>query len=754
MAALPAPLLVRVSPAPRPRPRPGDRLQLKLKLETYFQSGKRSGGGECEVEPGPEPDTYLVRFRSEKDKNRVKSREDHALEINGKSLKIFIQADSEVEDPGESQPTTQSSGRSSTSRFSQIQKKSDKQLGEKHDASSSSRAFTEKIFLHVSATLNTDLFTKQQRQQVTTLCPNLKIEKNSGDHGIEKVTGDYADIEKVYHYFDELCIKNDQHTDFSHSERKNDLEDVNENGLDEVNNIEVPSALYEYFNHVYEEQIKELQQRFNVKIKSKEHDKGLTSVSFISVGSSGLIERAQQSFITDFQKGIADLKQEKVSLTNSSQLNETLLKLNTRFRSLLAKSEGNTVILRGPANEILAAKKFLEEKNVNSPLEKPMKITSEAYTYRNGIEVDSVGLKLLETILNKEIEVINQAFDTIVESKGSPQRQKACIIFKPKNKDSDMSAHAYESFINAFQKASAMITEKDLCLKLSGDQKKQLNKYFNKLQVENPSIILKNKEEKLSLKGLPDLLHAVEKDIRRFLYTEGPVKIKEGAPFTYGTSCRGATGTSLDAVDDGKMSRVPPKEQPRPKVAGGEEAKDECAICMDKIHQKEVLQKCKHEFCKACIQEAMKYKPTCPVCNTVYGLIQGNQPEGTMSYSSFSYSIPSYHCGTIKIDYQMRGGIQTKNHPNPGRPYSGTSRTAYLPDNKEGREILQLLKRAFDQRLIFTVGQSRTSGANDVITWNDIHHKTSMHGGPEMFGYPDPNYLKRVREELKAKGIE
>ncbi|XP_050773001.1 E3 ubiquitin-protein ligase DTX3L [Gopherus flavomarginatus] len=752
MAALPAPLLVRVSAAPRTGP--GDKLQLKL--ESYFQSYRRSGGGECEVEPGPEPGTYLVRFCSEKDKNSVKSHEDHALEIDGKSLKIFIQADSEVEDPGESQPTTQSSGRSSTSGFSQLQKKSDKkQLGEKYDASSSSRAFTEKIFLHVSATLNTDLFTKQQRQQVSTLCPNLKIEKNSSERGIEKVTGDYADIEKVYHYFDELRIKNDQHTDFSHSERKNDLEDVNENGLDEVNNIEVPSALYEYFNHVYEEQIKELQQRFNVKIKSKEHEKGLTSVSFISVGSSGLVKRAQQSFITDFQKGIADLKQEKVSLTNISQLNETLLKLSTRFRSLLAKSEGNTVILRGPANEILAAKKFLEEKDMNSPLEKPMKITSEAYTYKNGIEVDSVGFKLLETILSKEIEVINQTFDTIVENKFSPRSQKACIIFKPKNKDSDMSAHAYESFINAFQKASAMITEKDLCLKLSGDQKKRLNKYFNKLQVENPGIILKNKEEKLSLKGLPDLLHAAEKHIRSFLYIEGPIKIKEGISLTYGTSCRGATGTSVDAVDDGKMNRVPPKEQPRPKVAGTEEAKDECAICMDKIHQKEVLQKCKHEFCKACIQQAMKYKPACPVCNTVYGLIQGNQPEGTMSVSKFFSPIPGYpQCGTIKIDYFMQGGIQTKNHPNPGKRYSGTSRTAYLPDNKEGREISQLLKRAFDQRLIFTVGQSRTSGANDVITWNDIHHKTSMYGGPEMFGYPDPNYLKRVREELKTKGIE
>lgn len=73
-----------------------------------------------------------------------------------------------------------------------------------------------------------------------------------------------------------------------------------------------------------------------------------------------------------------------------------------------------------------------------------------------------------------------------------------------------------------------------------------------------------------------------------------------------------------------------------------------------------------------------------------------------------------------------------KSHPNPGQRYRAVYREAYLPDNEEGQEILQLLKRAFDQKLIFTVGQSRTTGRQSVITWNDIHHKTSIDGGPEQ----------------------
>ena len=29
-------------------------------------------------------------------------------------------------------------------------------------------------------------------------------------------------------------------------------------------------------------------------------------------------------------------------------------------------------------------------------------------------------------------------------------------------------------------------------------------------------------------------------------------------------------------------------------------------------------------------------------------------------------------------------------HPNPGQPFSGTSRTAFLPDTHEGREVLKV----------------------------------------------------------------
>ncbi|XP_049978353.1 E3 ubiquitin-protein ligase DTX3L-like [Alexandromys fortis] len=183
--------------------------------------------------------------------------------------------------------------------------------------------------------------------------------------------------------------------------------------------------------------------------------------------------------------------------------------------------------------------------------------------------------------------------------------------------------------------------------------------------------------------------------------------------------------------------------------------KNSCAVCKCTISNKHVLPKCKHEFCSSCITKALSIKSVCPLCQMSYGIQKGNQPDGTMTFTTSRQSLPGHEdCGTIVIQYIIESGIQTDEHPNPGKPYSGTRRTAYLPDNQEGRKVLDLLREAFNNKLIFTIRDSRVPGVSDVVTWNDIPHKIYTFGGPRNFGYPDPHYLTRVKEELKAKGIE
>ncbi|NXK44052.1 DTX3L ligase, partial [Chauna torquata] len=662
------------------------------------------------------------------DKKSVESRTDHVLEIGAKCLKIVIQP--REGGLSKSQLTAQASPSSSRPySFSPSLKGSRELQAAEGHSDTATEVMTKKIFLTVSAVLNTSMFTEQQREKIAIICPSLKREGNPDIDGSEKLTGDYTAIEKAYHYFKDILAGNDQRYDFSHSESKNGLEDENGLNTEEMNDLMVPSALYEYFCHTCKDKIKELYERFGVHIRSKDCYNGSTSVCFTSDTSSASIQRATDFFTSAFQKSIEDVKQEKVPITNSYQLNETIMKLHARFSNLLAKQEENQLLLRGPTNEILAAKKFLSEEGKSSQAEKTMKISSEPYTYRNGIEVDASVFKLLETVLRKEIKDIEENFDTVMEKIDSSHSQKMLIIFRPRTKISGMFSHATETFINAFQNAFAMLREKLISWKLSECQEKRLNMLLDGKQLENLHVKLKKKEDKFILCGLPNHLDAAEKHIMNLLNVEDPAETKNRTPLSSDLSKQDATGVSEKKYCGRQKSNFSSKEQAKARTE--EDANDTCPICMEIINSKEILSKCKHAFCKSCIKKAMTYKQACPVCNTVYGLMQGDQPEGVMSVQKIYSPLPGYpSCGTIEIKYAMESGIQTSSHPNPGKPYSAISRTAYLPDNKEGQEILQLLRRAFKQKLIFTVGQSRTTGTQGVITWNDIHHKTSMYGGP------------------------
>ncbi len=117
-------------------------------------------------------------------------------------------------------------------------------------------------------------------------------------------------------------------------------------------------------------------------------------------------------------------------------------------------------------------------------------------------------------------------------------------------------------------------------------------------------------------------------------------------------------------------------------------------------------------------------------------------------------------------------------------------RTAYLPDNPDGRQILKLFQTAWERKLLFTVGRSVTTGRDNTVNisqsfiihqhithslthatqtnkqtcnwqetyflscscvcvcvgqvvWAGIHHKTCTHGGATNFGYPDETYFSR-----------
>ncbi|KAI5058293.1 hypothetical protein GOP47_0026463 [Adiantum capillus-veneris] len=216
-------------------------------------------------------------------------------------------------------------------------------------------------------------------------------------------------------------------------------------------------------------------------------------------------------------------------------------------------------------------------------------------------------------------------------------------------------------------------------------------------------------------------------------------------PRTSSLACdQGPSYTSSDVVD----------------LADPSETED-CSICLCGLQEEAAvsLSKCKHCYHRDCIESWFKNRPTCPECLTVYGTIIGTQPPGEMhvqyiTYQEGKYGLAGYpDTDIIKITYNFRSGIQSAEHPSPGKPYMGTVRMAYLPKNREGEEVLELLRKAFSRRLLFRVGTSVTTGQNNVVTWAGIHHKTRMFGGSSHHGYPDDTYFSRVRKELEEAGV-
>ncbi|KAK2493460.1 hypothetical protein MC885_011874 [Smutsia gigantea] len=729
----PSPLLVRVCESvPR----------LKWKLEKYFQS-RKADGGECTVRSSGDgaQGPFEVQFRERAAKERVLKKGTHQMEVDNKPVTIVLES---VENAIENTRPRMSS----LAQPREGANSDKKHPNEKH-IPATEECCVQKIFLGVTADLNCNLFSKEQREHITSLCPNIK--KMEGSDGIEKVYGDFRDIEKIHHFLNAQLLKSKQKHDSSpvtterepfHPQDRNTYVSPSEpkiTSAEKSNRYEVPLPLLEHFRYTYPDKIDSIEKKFGIKIKIQESSPNMVYVDFTS-SQAGDLKAARESFASEFQKNVGILEQACITLADSQQAEKVKQQLNHQFTKLLIKQKGGELTLLGPRDDISAAKHFFASKITESHVKVPMKILTPRYMM-NGIEVDTARYKLLEAELLQEISEIEKKYNTQRKIVGRPQ--KTCILFEPKDKELDLSVHAYSGFIDAYQQVSCQLVKE--VFSLLGRETKHLSgtKFTDEFRERHPNIHFVLTQESVVLTGLPNHLAKA----KQYVLKRGAMSPSAGEKWN-------AMPMDIDSSDS-KTASPTFQHSASSGVSGVDKEEDKCVICMDIMRNKRVLPKCKHEFCTPCIDKALSYKPTCPVCQTSYGIQKGNQPEGTMNVTVTKQSLPGYEsCGSIIIRYSMKGGIQTEEHPNPGKSYPGIQRTAYLPDNEEGKEVLRLLHRAFEQKLIFTVGDSRVLGLSDVITWNDIHHKTSRQGGPEMYGYPDPNYLKRVKQELKNKGIE
>lgn len=497
----------------------------------------------------------------------------------------------------------------------------------------------------MTADLNCDLFSKEQRAHVATLCPSVK--KLEGDNGIEKVCGDFRDIEKIYHFLSEQLLENERNRESSPSttERKPlDQQDWDScffpsepkpRSEEKGSHLEVPLLFFEYFRHICPGKIDSIEKRFGVTTKIQDSSSNMVCLDFTSSQSDD-IEAACESFVSEFQKTTGSLKQEWVTLADSKWANKIKQDLSHRFPKLLIKEQGGVLTLLGIQDDISAAKQKISEFLVLQPV--------EIFTPRcmkNKIEVDTAHYNLLEAQLLQEISEIEQKYNS--HGKVWQKDQKTCIQFDSEDKEIDLSAHAYASFIDAFQHATCQLTKEVLLLKTLGKEKQHLHgtKFADDFRKRHPHIHFVLNRESMTLTGLPN--HLAE--AKQYVLKRGELSLSAGEKLNKDHE------TPMDIDSNDSKAASPPFKDSTSSVVSEADKKEEdmCIICMDTITNKQVLPKCKHEFCRHCINEAMSYKPICPVCQTSYGVQKGNQPNGTMSHSTVKESLPGYQIGRAHV---------------------------------------------------------------------------------------------------------
>ncbi|KAF4093757.1 hypothetical protein AMELA_G00005560 [Ameiurus melas] len=556
-------------------------------------------------------------------------------------------------------------------------------------------------------------------------------------------------------------------------------------------NLTLPPFLYWYLSQTYMKELELIKNDFGVKINAE------TSVSFSDMKAnekcqSDSVSRATQAFTDLLQNATKTLKSVSVPQTHmeSDIMKETLRNIpNAEYKIMLSMS-ANKYLLSGPEHITSMIEKRLHLEPTSFSYNKSHNMETDTKQWGTSgnwsstqtsqtldmdirdtqapVEMDEAHWKLMVIAFEKQISEIQNKYGVRFDVESVQGSIKVSARTRGTHQV-NLEAHALRALTHLYQK---VVTSAVTCDLKHSSYTEKVSQAFERIRSRHSCVGGGERNRSWKLFGHPKHLVPAIADIEKIIGNpvfDDEVKQMLGYPWDFPQASgfqsgqmgmdvmRGAHGTDWkDGPEAQSFNQDSSKEgKEDAKKKGSDKSEDRCPICLDTFTQKTKL-KCGHEFCKECLEHSIKSGgKICPVCKKIFGTLKGNQPEGTMEVHYRTYSLPGFHgYGTIEITYRIPGGTQTSEHPNPGKSYHGTHRTAYLPDNDEGNHVLKLLRRAFDQKLIFTVGISRTTGADDAVTWNDIHHKTTTHGGPESFGYPDRDYLNRVKEELKAKGIE
>lgn len=458
-------------------------------------------------------------------------------------------------------------------------------------------------------------------QEIPHKFPYLKVKKSEA--GIE-VSGSFKEIEKL-HKFLEMKLGGGVRRS-AHEEEPGE-----EEGGEDCLNLQ--TALYEYITEIYKEEVGKIEKRYNVELKEVRRSKGTSYIKLRPLGPEASVEPAKEKFINRVQAVTKDWSQKRAPRSSMKTALEDTKRYMKENHKTLVLVDGDDLILRGPERELTQAVEALQRGEARSLLPRRV-ITITSKDTKNEVIVDARHMDILKTLKFGELEALQQKYSVRMEEQS--RDKNVSVTFKTVNGAPDLGAHACHRFTSLLHGTITNLQRKTITANLgNGERLDEFNKSLRKSGVD---VILEPDKGSVTLIASPILLDFAEEKLRQ------SSKVQDGRE----AAARG--GDTDGAMDTGN----PPATK-----TSAEEEEDKCPICLDHFQNKKVLEKCKHEFCAKCLQQCLDHKPVCPVCTVPYGVVIGNQPDGTMTESVTSSSLPGYpQCGAIHIHYSIPSGTQ------------------------------------------------------------------------------------------------
>lgn len=246
------------------------------------------------------------------------------------------------------------------------------------------------------------------------------------------------------------------------------------------------------------------------------------------------------------------------------------------------------------------------------------------------VEVDSVIMNYIQDKYSKEL-------NKIIRPEVSMQVTKQQVTFHPRDTERGpaLAQLTREHFISFYQKIATGLQSRSYVL--DATQIKLLFAKFPELQIST------GQTGDVTLTGRFFSLDRFEQ------FLKSPPKRSSPGQINYNVDM------SATASSQASPNKTTDKEET-------------CSICFERMveSQMKTLEKCKHSFCKGCLQRAFEIKPVCPTCGIIYGALKGTQPKvGKMNVTYNRHPLPGYeNYGTIIIHYSIPDGIQEVSQAN------------------------------------------------------------------------------------------